>query len=117
MEQIKNAILDYIKTHEGTSYVEIENLFNKLGFKWEGDYCLCSEKNKNVIYWSGWNEEAVQILNELQEEGFIEKVPTEPLLYIIDGKSLNFPIVKSFRQYKDPHWLPIVFNSLGVKTK
>ncbi|KAF5059811.1 hypothetical protein DSECCO2_332310 [anaerobic digester metagenome] len=115
MQNIKNEIMNYIKTHPGTSYVEIERLFDKLGFEWAGDYCLCSSKCSNVIYWSGWNNEAVQILNELQEEGFIEKTPTEPVIYLIDGKGLNLPLVKSFKQYKNPHWLPIVFNRIGVK--
>lgn len=113
MEQIKNAILDYIKTHEGTSYVEIEGLFTRLGFEWRGDFQLCSEKCSNVIYWTGWNKEAVQILNSLQEDKSIHKVPTEPLIYLIDGKSINLPLVKSFKQYKQPHWLPVVFNCLG----
>ena len=37
----------------------------------------------------------------------------EPFIYIVDGKSLNFPIVKSER-INTHHWLPVSFKSKGV---
>ena len=35
-------------------------------------------------------------------------VPTSPFTYMHDGRALTLPLVKQIRQYKKPHWLPVV---------
>lgn len=109
---IKTDVLNFIKNHKGTSYVELESLFDKLGFEWRGNLETCSDVCDNVIYWYGWNKEALNILNSLQHDELIEKQPADLLVYLIDGKRLDLPLVKKFKEYKTPHWLPVVFNAI-----
>jgi len=106
---IKAEVYRFIKNNEGTSYVELENLFTSLGFDWEGDLEIYSDVCSNVIFWTGWNKDAIEVINSLQREGLIYKVPGEPFIYYIDGKALTLPIVRKNIQYKTPHWLPVLF--------
>lgn len=108
---IKAEVYRFIKNNEGTSYVELENLFTSLGFDWKGDLEIYSDVCSNVIFWTGWNKEAIEVINSLQREGLIGKVPGQPFIYYIDGKALNLPLVRTYRQYKSPHWLPILFTA------
>lgn len=108
---VKAEVLKYIKNNEGTSYAELEHLFNKLGFNWQGDLEIYSDKCDNVIFWTGWNLEAIEVINSLKSDGLIAQVPAQPFIYLIDGKALTLPIVKTYRQYKTPHWLPLIFTA------
>ncbi len=111
MDNVKNEVYSYIKQNEGTSYAELENLFTELGFSWEGNLEIYSDINPNVIFWTGWNKEAIELLNDLQREELIEKIPGQLVMYLIDGKALNLPIVRTDRDYKTPHWLPVLFTA------
>lgn len=108
---IKAEVYRFIKNNEGTSYVELENLFTSLGFDWKGDLEICSDVCSNVIFWTGWNKEAIEVINSLQREGLISKEPGQPFIYYIDGKALTLPIVRRNIQYKSPHWLPVLFTA------
>src|SRR5699024_10107605 len=109
---IKTRIIDYMRKKPGVTYVEIEHIFDEHGFDWKGHHVMCSEINQNVIFWDGWNEEACNIMNELQYENKIKKHVSNSLNYMIDGKVMNLPIVKSDHEYKTERWLPIEFTAL-----
>ena len=110
--EISAVISDHIKSHPGTSYAELENVFNDNGFDFRGDKEACSEVNENVIFWSGWSEEAFEIIAGLIKSGKIERIPCQPYIYLIDGKALTLPILKGDpNRIKRPHWLPCVFNA------
>jgi hypothetical protein len=108
---IKAEVYRYIKENEGTSYAELEYLFDRLGFDWKGELEIYSDVCDNVIFWTGWSKEAIELINDLQRDELISKVPGQPFIYFIDGKALNLPIVKTNRQYKTPHWLPVLFTA------
>lgn len=108
---VKAEVLKYIKNNEGTSYAELEYLFDRLGFNWKGDLEICSDVNDNVVFWAGWNKEAIELINDLQREGLIEKVPGHYVMYILDGKTMNLPLVRGYKEYKTPHWLPVLFTA------
>lgn len=109
--RLKNKILEYIKTHEETSFVEIENIFEENGFDYEGDGAYTSGNHENVVFWLGWNEEAFSIVADLKRDGLIEMNICPPLYYLIDGKGLSLPIVKS-KNINTDHWLPVAFTAL-----
>ncbi len=111
MKKIKEEVYKFIKEHEGTSYVELEELFNRLGFNWQGNLEICSDVNDNVVFWAGWNKEAIELINDLQRESLIEKVPGHYVMYILDGKTMNLPLVRGYKEYKTPHWLPVLFTA------
>ncbi|HCV6748720.1 TPA: pathogenicity island protein [Staphylococcus aureus] len=107
--RMKQIILEYIKRHEGTSFVEIEQLFEDNHFNYKGNGAYSSGQHQNVIFWSGWNKPAFTIIAELKRDGFIEMDVCPPIVYLVDGKGLSLPIARS-KNIKTDHWLPVAFN-------
>lgn len=110
--EMKSIALEYIRKNNGTSYVELERLFEKHGYDYIGNIETVSDKNSNVVFWSGWNRQAFEILADLMKEKQIEREPCKLIVYIIDGKGLNYPVLKRANNINNNHWLPCVFNSL-----
>jgi len=109
-KNIKNKVLDYIKNHEETSFVEIERIFEEYDFDYEGDLVLSGTNNENIIFWLGWNKEAIEVITELMAEEKIYMDACQPLYYLIDGKSIDLPIPKKSGT-KKPHWVPVAFST------
>ncbi len=106
---MKNKLIEYIRKNEAVSYAELERFFESCNYDYKGEFMSCSDKNSNVVFWTGWNKEAYRLINELIRENRIHREPCQPLVYLIDGKSLTFPIVKTNTDYKTLHWPPCVF--------
>lgn len=115
-QTLKTAVLEYIRKKDEVSYAELQWLFNRLGFDYRGEFEIYSPVNENVIFWCGWNREAIEILNELKAENLIEQEPAQMMIYLIDGAALRLPVVKKAVNYKTPHWLPLVFRPVKAKT-
>ena len=110
-EKMKTIILNFIRTHEGTSFVEIERLFERNGFDYKGNVNIIeSEEYSNIIHWDGWNEAAVDILKDLVNNRIVRMVYSNIIIYLMDGKTLNLPLAKRRIKYKNPHWSPCVFS-------
>lgn len=107
---IKDKVYELIKKTTSVSYVDLEHYFDEIGFEWRGDLAMMSENYENIVYWSGWNESALNVLSELLAEGWIVGNGASQLIYQIDGKGLNMPVAKSQRNYKHPRWQPIAFD-------
>ena len=113
-ELIKKIIYDYINKKDYVTYAQIERLFKENGYDYKGESTLANNDYPNIIFWCGWKEEAYLLLRELENEKLIYKHQSSFLCYLIDGKSLTFPIVKSIRQYKKEHWLPVCYRPVSV---
>ena len=111
-QELKKSVLDYIRKNNDVSYAELQWLFNRLGFDYRGKFEIYSPVNDNVIFWCGWNREAIEILNELKTENLVEQEPVQPLVYLIDGAALSLPVVRRAVNYQTPHWLPLVFRAV-----
>ena len=110
--EIKEKILDYVRKNEGTSYVEIERIFEENSFDYKGNLETTAGKEyPNVILWSGWNKRAFDIIKELLSSGSVIRQPCQPIVYMIDGKMLTYPIQKSSSSHNTPHWLPCAFSA------
>lgn len=114
---VKALFLNYIETHNGTSFAELERLLTEHGIDYKGDTCWHLKNYPNLILWAGWNLEFFAILNELLREGMIKLHHSNrtALCYLIDGKVLPFPIAQKIVQYKSEHWVPVTFNKRGEK--
>lgn len=108
-EEVKRAILDYISKNNYVSYAELEWFFTEKQIPFKGDLDVLSGKCEHVVFWCGWSKEIFDVFGELIKEGKIHREPTQLLTYLIDGKTLDMPLVKRFWQYKTDHWLPTVF--------
>lgn len=96
-------ILEYVRRLDHVTFANLAD--NIPGF--EGDYEIYFGE-RNWVLWSGVSQEAAAALHKLRSAGSIVYVPTALLTYLIDGCTLSYPIVKSARRYKSPHWLPMV---------
>lgn len=108
MKNIQSKLIDYIKNNTGTSFVEIEKVFEQNDFDYTGQGAYTSAENNNIVFWYGWNKQAFDVVSGLVNEGVIEMSRCESMVYIVDGKGLNFPILKS-DEVETYHWLPVTF--------
>lgn len=108
-EELKTAIVDFIAKRQGVSCVELSRAFG------EGDHVL--ELKHNLITVFGVSQEVAKALVELLSKSVIVAIPSEVLVYVVDGAIPKWPIAKSAREYKTPHWLPVTFDTydFGVK--
>jgi len=108
-EEIKNKMESYIHEKKGVTFIELERIMTDAGFNWEGQMGF-GVLEKNLIYWQGWNQDAIDLFNELTQEKAVETDTTAPLTYMIDGRVLTIPQATRYQKYKKPHWVPIILN-------
>jgi hypothetical protein len=105
-EAAQAALLGRITRFPGTSFVELERVLDRLDYPYEGDRVL--EVHGNIVLWSGWTDDAAELVLELARDGRVHFNPTSPLTYMADGKMLRLPIAKRPPKngYKTPRWAP-----------
>ena len=108
-DEMKTKVLEYIEQNDHVSYAELEWLFEQNDFDYKGNLDSLSGVCDHVVFWTGWNQEAYDMLGELISEGKVHREPTPLLTYLIDGQTLSLPQVRRGTQYKTDHWLPAVF--------
>jgi len=106
MNDIEQKILDLVAERQHVSFVEIKRL---LGEESRGEIYLSLPKHPNIILWPNMSEAMADALTSLVKTGRLCAHPCSVLVYFVDGQSLNLPLAKQARQYKKPHWLPVVF--------
>ena len=106
--EIEHKIVDYIRDNPGTSFREIERIFEENGFDYKGEHCFYLPGFPNIIIWGHWNKKAINLFNSLR--GILIPEPAQPLLYVVDGVIPDLPIATDALQYETPHWLPVIFS-------
>lgn len=103
--QMAKIILGMVEKKGAVSFVEIRN---RIGDTALGDYSWTIAPN--TILWRGMSTELLAAFQELSDR--IVPVPTNLVIYIVDGDFLTLPIAErpTPHGYKKPHWLPVVFN-------
>lgn len=89
----------------GVSFAEMSRID---GFN--GTLSMCLGGNENVILWSDMSQEAIEAIKQILDEGEYKMVPTQAMVYWIDGLVPSLPTVKRNMVYKTLHWLPVSFN-------
>lgn len=107
-EEMKQIIYDYVKAKQNVSYVELENLFERYEYPYEGNI-IYKQADNEVMLWDGWTEDAFAMIAELVKEGRLVQEPCNVLVYAIDGKMKRCPIPTKNQKYKTLHWVPTVF--------
>ncbi len=64
----------------------------------------------NIWLWFAISQEGSDAIGDLIKSDEIKLTPTQTMVYMIDGMVPTYPIAKQSREYKEPHWLPVVFN-------
>lgn len=109
MKKIKKELVNYIKDNAGTSFVEIEKIFEENNFDYKGNGAYTSAESSHIVYWYGWNRQAFKIVSELVNDDLIQMNRCEPIIYMVDGKGLSLPIANN-KNIETDYWLPVVFN-------
>lgn len=120
------ACIEFIDQDDGnSSFVNIERIMeeNGISLREDGESCWFipwDSNYENIVVWVFSNDEAQEvwkmIIQLLKEDGKgIQLQNTQAIVYLVDGKTLSFPLAKSIREYKTPHWLPVVLSIQEIK--
>lgn len=105
MTPMAAEILAMVRKKRHVSFAELQRIE---GFG--GGHVELRFDSKNIVLWQGLTEAAAAAIGELRQAQLIHPVPTVLLTYLVDGRIPRLPIAKHFRHYKNPHWLPVVFD-------
>ena len=102
--------LEHQRQTNDLTFSDVENVFEKNNFDYQGNQVIYSNKNHHIVFWSGWNEEACKLFDEYRSKYTLTLLPVS-LIYYLMGRMLNLPIVKTnsmkvIKNYKQDHWLP-----------
>lgn len=114
MKELQESIIKMVEEKGDISFVEIEELFEKKELIYLGDYVIMVPGYEHMVIWGNWKMEFIDLISKMCSEKLIEMEPCSPLVYMVDGRVLNMPLVKEVYQYKTDHWQPIVFIKPGT---
>lgn len=106
---IEQELYGFIREHDATSFVELENVFKRIGYDYKGEREIGIKSLGNVALWSGWSSDAVQAFDNVMRLPDVNISTASPIIYLMDGAVPQLPVAKREQSYKHPHWLPIVF--------
>jgi hypothetical protein len=100
------AIRDALR-RDHVSFAELSRIE---GFRGDLQMMANADRVSNVVIWGGVSRAAIEALEIIRKEGEYELAPASFMTYLIDGVTLNLPIAKQIRHYKNPHWAPMVLS-------
>ena len=99
-------------------FTEIEEIFEKENFDYKGEKSLTFNHNKNLIIWTGWNQEAIEVIEEILKEDYIDAYLCNTIEITLYSTWLGFPIAKGVNyKYTKPHWLPTKITWVKKRSK
>lgn len=115
-EKTRKLVVDYIRRHPGTSFIELERLFDANGIDWRGPYALCWPGHPSIVMWNGWNTEATRFLSDMFSDNILDLRYDRNVImsYVADGGVLNLPVARDIRDYASDRWMPTLLE-LGDK--
>ena len=106
-QKLYNEILNEIKENKDIYFSEIENIFERNNFDYEGTKTILDGENPSILIWAGWNQKAIDIIFKIFDNPHIVGAPLNGIERLLQGKFLNYPLAKRRKyKYKEPHWLP-----------
>lgn len=106
--ELRSAILEYVNTHDHVTFTELQREFDGR-FNVRGQVGLAPQSIPTILYWAGMSREFVDAINSLTGKGGpLSLALCSPMVYIIDGATLDLPIATKAHPYKSDHWLPVV---------
>ncbi len=108
MSALRDAILGYVIAHDHVTFAELTREFGAR-FNMRGDTGLAPQSIPTILYWAGMSREFCDAINVLTSNGGpLSLALCSPLVYMIDGTTLDLPIATKAHPYKHDHWLPVV---------
>lgn len=105
--EFEQLIMNYIREHEAVTFVQLMDDL-RTRFTTKGDRVI--ELSPNRIAWAGLSECLATALASLVRENVVALDPVDPLIYLVDGASLDLPLANRPPKsgYRKPHWVPVV---------
>jgi hypothetical protein len=112
LEQAKEEVLFFCRTHSHASFIELQRELEHRGIveKSNEKIQINHPKSENLIMWVTDNTLLSRSVISLHNEDKLLVNVCEPLIYAMDGVVPQLPPAKSIRDYKEPHWLPVTFS-------
>ena len=113
-EQLKQYMYDYVKEHKEIPIYQLEDLFKELEHDYKGKTSVTHDQDKNIVFWSGWNEMTMRALIELVKGEQLDLVyrSSYVMRYLLDGRVPNLPLAINYPEYEQqtevPSWLPML---------
>lgn len=111
-EKISTEIYEKVKKYGAVSMIGIEKIFRDNDFEYQGDKGIC---NGNKVFWLGWNEKALQVVNKCLSNGLLFG-ETSVKSYYYKDEPLDLPVFdlplfdyKNFVNLDEnkQYWLPV----------
>jgi hypothetical protein len=109
---LESTLLDYIRKYPGASYPNLQSAAEQAGFDTRGDIVLAHGDFPTLIFWGGMSAAFAGAILSLLQSGLVKERPTCLLVYLVDGGLLKHPVATTIKAYKEPHWLPTVFDPI-----
>lgn len=101
---LEAAIVEMLRSKgDGVSMVELSRIP-----EFTGDMVLFGEPG--CVIWTRCTQEAITALRRLMDSQQVLIRQTQPLVYLVDGGTIDLPLAKRLRPYKHPHWLPVALS-------
>lgn len=101
--EMAERILRFVQRNDFVSFAELTRRIG--GFKGQREIVI---PRNNIVLWAGLSRSAERSISRLFRSGRIAFEPTDPLVYLLDGLALTYPLAQSSLSYEKPHWLPVV---------
>lgn len=102
---LRQHILDVLQANDEVSFAQLTGL---PGFA--GDKDLVAPEFPNLVLWSGLSPEAMDELEELEDDEVIRFSRTNARRYAEDGFTPTLPVAQRVSKYRTPHWLPVLIS-------
>ena len=109
VETAYRCLKNYALSKQKVDFVDVEYLFNTIGFDFKGKIKLQPSNNQSVLIWDEWNKDAVVVLKKLLSDGFfLDKIAAIHYNFFKCYIS-KLPIATSVQEkYDEMHWFPMV---------
>lgn len=111
--EMEEAILALLRFENHVSFAELGNKFAT--FRSTGDVHHAIRNGMGWILWEGMSEIGSQAIDNLFTQKKVWIQPASLLIYLADGMTLRYPLVKRRIRYKEDRWCPTVLCRPGTK--
>ncbi len=68
IDAIKKSIVEELQEKGFINFIRLEDIFDENSFEYRGDREIYDALQPQILFWSGWNEEAISLLHSLIDE-------------------------------------------------
>jgi hypothetical protein len=109
LSPMETQVVEFVRQRDHVSFTELTRMLaDRIPIK--GKMAITLDTDPNFLFWAGVSAEFADLMIGLFARRMIVPVPCAPLVYLVDGAMLDFPLAKSLPSggYATEHWCPVV---------